>query len=85
MRQNFKNYFYLTLTSVKFAFLWNTDKLIIYTIETFVTNNNNFQKEKTHIKSKYAQNPKSMLQYEYESVYFVCRKPDTSNNNTSSS
>lgn len=34
-----------------------------------------FQKEKTNIKSKYAQNPKSMLQYEYESVYFVCRKP----------
>ncbi|XKL65982.1 hypothetical protein PGB90_009402 [Kerria lacca] len=36
-----------------------------------------FEKEKTHIKSKYAQNPKSMLQYEYESVYFVCRKPIT--------
>lgn len=33
------------------------------------------QKEKTHVKSKYAQNPKSMLQYKYESVYFVCRKP----------
>ncbi|XP_065199557.1 carnosine N-methyltransferase-like [Planococcus citri] len=34
-----------------------------------------YEKEKTNIKSKYAQNPKSMLQHEYESVYFVCRKP----------
>lgn len=25
--------------------------------------------------TKYAQNPQSMLQYEYKSVYFVCRKP----------
>lgn len=44
-----------------------------------------FQKEKTHVKSKYAQNPKSMLQYKYESVYFVCRKPlsnDTLNNDS---
>lgn len=36
-----------------------------------------FQMEKSDvgIKTKYCQNPKSMLQYEYESVYFVCRKP----------
>jgi hypothetical protein len=33
------------------------------------------QKEKTHVKTTYAQNPKSMLRYEYESVFFVCRKP----------
>lgn len=25
--------------------------------------------------TKYAQNTQSMLQYEYKSVYFVCRKP----------
>ncbi|KAK7601149.1 hypothetical protein V9T40_008590 [Parthenolecanium corni] len=44
-----------------------------------------YEKEKTHVKSKYAQNPKSMLQYKYESVYFVCRKPlsnDTLNNDS---
>lgn len=28
-----------------------------------------------NVPTKYAQNPKSMLQYEYKSVYFVCRKP----------
>lgn len=33
------------------------------------------QKEETHVKTTYAQNPKSMLRYEYESVFFVCRKP----------
>ncbi|XP_043462810.1 carnosine N-methyltransferase isoform X1 [Leptopilina heterotoma] len=33
------------------------------------------EKEETHVKSRYAQNPNSMLQYEYKSVYFVCRKP----------
>jgi len=27
------------------------------------------------VPTKYAQNPHSMLQYEYKSVYFVCRKP----------
>jgi len=27
------------------------------------------------VPTKYAQNPQSMLQYEYKSVYFVCRKP----------
>ncbi|KAJ8679938.1 hypothetical protein QAD02_015725 [Eretmocerus hayati] len=34
------------------------------------------QKEETHVKTKYAQNPNSMLQYEYNSVYFVCIKPE---------
>lgn len=33
------------------------------------------QKEDTHVKTRYAQNTNSMLQYEYNSVYFVCRKP----------
>ncbi|XP_033213819.1 carnosine N-methyltransferase isoform X2 [Belonocnema kinseyi] len=33
------------------------------------------EKEETHVKSRYAQNVNSMLQYEYKSVYFVCRKP----------
>lgn len=32
-------------------------------------------KEKTGIKTKYTQNPNSMLQHEYESVFFVCQKP----------
>ncbi|XP_076257780.1 carnosine N-methyltransferase [Rhynchophorus ferrugineus] len=36
-----------------------------------------FEMEKcsTGIKTKYCQNPLSMLQYEYDSVFFVCRKP----------
>ncbi|KAG5888005.1 hypothetical protein JTB14_016629 [Gonioctena quinquepunctata] len=35
-----------------------------------------FEMEKceTEVKTKYCQNPKSMLQYEYDSVFFVCRK-----------
>ncbi|XP_028028641.1 carnosine N-methyltransferase [Bombyx mandarina] len=33
--------------------------------------------ERTGVKTKYAQNPNSMLQHEYESVFFVCRKPYT--------
>lgn len=33
------------------------------------------QKEETHMKTRYAQNVNSMLQCEYNSVYFVCRKP----------
>nr|XP_023025636.1 carnosine N-methyltransferase [Leptinotarsa decemlineata] len=33
------------------------------------------EKCETGIKTKYCQNPKSMLQYEYDSVFFVCRKP----------
>ncbi|XP_013185581.1 carnosine N-methyltransferase [Amyelois transitella] len=32
-------------------------------------------KEKTGVKTKYAQNPNSMMQHEYDSVFFVCRKP----------
>ncbi|GBP71907.1 Carnosine N-methyltransferase [Eumeta japonica] len=34
-------------------------------------------KEKTAVKTKYAQNPNSMLQHEYNSVFFVCQKPAT--------
>lgn len=33
------------------------------------------EKCQTGVKTKYCQNPKSMLQYEYDSVFFVCRKP----------
>ncbi|KAG6447255.1 hypothetical protein O3G_MSEX004809 [Manduca sexta] len=33
-------------------------------------------KEKTGVKTKYAQNPNSMMQHEYDSVFFVCRKPN---------
>lgn len=32
------------------------------------------EKCQTGLKTKYCQNPKSMLQYEYDSVFFVCRK-----------
>lgn len=33
------------------------------------------EKSKIGVKTKYCQNPKSMLQSEYDSVFFVCRKP----------
>lgn len=35
----------------------------------------NLQKERTGVKTTYSQNVRSMLKYEYESVFFVCRKP----------
>ncbi|XP_071579735.1 carnosine N-methyltransferase [Temnothorax nylanderi] len=34
------------------------------------------EKEQTKVKTRYAQNVNSMLQCEYNSVYFVCRKPN---------
>ncbi|KAL1132661.1 hypothetical protein AAG570_010613 [Ranatra chinensis] len=34
------------------------------------------QKERTGVPTLYSQNPKSMLKYVYESVFFVCCKPD---------
>ncbi|XP_011876474.1 PREDICTED: UPF0586 protein C9orf41 homolog isoform X2 [Vollenhovia emeryi] len=34
------------------------------------------EKEQAKVKTRYAQNINSMLQCEYNSVYFVCRKPD---------
>ncbi|KAK2725932.1 hypothetical protein QYM36_000418 [Artemia franciscana] len=34
-----------------------------------------FEKEELGVKTTYCQNPSSMLQYEYNSVFFVCRKP----------
>ncbi|XP_025991327.1 carnosine N-methyltransferase isoform X2 [Solenopsis invicta] len=34
------------------------------------------EKEQTKVKTRYAQNINSMLQCEYNSVYFVCRKPN---------
>ncbi|KAI4467030.1 hypothetical protein MML48_2g00007105 [Holotrichia oblita] len=33
------------------------------------------EKSRTGIKTRYCQNPEAMLQYEYNSVFFVCRKP----------
>ncbi|KAK4029622.1 hypothetical protein OUZ56_022594 [Daphnia magna] len=33
------------------------------------------EKEQTGVKTTYSQNVRSMLKYEYESVFFVCRKP----------
>lgn len=33
------------------------------------------EKERTHVATRYAQNVDSMLQYVYNSIYFVCRKP----------
>ncbi|KAL1459719.1 hypothetical protein WDU94_011676 [Cyamophila willieti] len=38
-----------------------------------------YEKEELDVATKYAQNPYSMLQYEYKSVYFVCRKPHKEN------
>lgn len=35
------------------------------------------QKNETDVKTKYAQNPRSMQQSEYLSAFFVCRKPTT--------
>ena len=32
------------------------------------------QKEQTGVKTTYSQNVRSMLKYEYDSVFFVCRK-----------
>lgn len=33
------------------------------------------ERKEIGLKTRYCQNPKAMLQYEYESVFFVCRKP----------
>lgn len=32
------------------------------------------EKSQTGLKTRYCQNPKSMLQYEYDSVFFICKK-----------
>lgn len=32
-------------------------------------------KSETGVRTKYAQNPRSMLKSEYESLFWVCRKP----------
>ncbi|CAL1277179.1 unnamed protein product [Larinioides sclopetarius] len=34
-------------------------------------------KEELNIPTPYAQNPRSMMSYEYKSVFFVCQKPDS--------
>lgn len=33
------------------------------------------EKSQTGVKTRYCQNPNSMLQYEYDSIFFVCKKP----------
>ncbi|KAK5648734.1 hypothetical protein RI129_003626 [Pyrocoelia pectoralis] len=38
------------------------------------------EKNQTGLKTRYCQNPMSMLQYEYNSVFFVCRKPERLSN-----
>lgn len=38
------------------------------------------QKCTTGVRTQYAQNPKSMHKSEYESVFFVCRKPGATEN-----
>ncbi|KAK7792666.1 hypothetical protein R5R35_012025 [Gryllus longicercus] len=35
------------------------------------------EKEEKNVRTSYAQNPRSMLRYEYNSVFLVCRKPLT--------
>lgn len=37
-------------------------------------------KEDKNVPTSYSQNPRSMLRYEYDSVYFVCQKPEKTNN-----
>lgn len=37
-------------------------------------------KSETGVRTKYAQNPRSMLKSEYESLFWVCRKPSSSPN-----
>jgi len=36
-----------------------------------------YQREQTDIKAKYCQNPKSMLQYKYNCIFFTCIKKDS--------
>lgn len=40
------------------------------------------QKCTTGVRTLYSQNPKSMHKSEYESVFFTCRKPATTNGTT---
>jgi hypothetical protein len=54
-------------------------EVILHKIEFIVFVFNLFilirQKERTGVKTTYSQNVRSMLKYEYDSVFFVCRKP----------
>lgn len=43
-----------------------------------------FLKNETGVRTKYAQNPKSMQQHEYLSVFFVCQKPIETNDDDDS-
>lgn len=42
------------------------------------------EKEEINLKTTYGQNPNSMLQYKYKSVFFVCRKPKTNTDSSES-
>ncbi|XP_059471747.1 carnosine N-methyltransferase [Neocloeon triangulifer] len=44
-----------------------------------------YLKDDTKVLSSYTQNPKSMMKYTYESVFFVCRKPSETEEMVSSS
>ncbi|XP_039958816.1 carnosine N-methyltransferase isoform X1 [Bactrocera neohumeralis] len=41
-----------------------------------------FLRSQTGVRTKYAQNPQSMLKSEYESLFWVCRKPENARDNT---
>lgn len=43
------------------------------------------EKSEIGLKTRYCQNPKSMLQYEYDSIFFVCRKVEKDSGNNSES
>lgn len=65
-----RNGFYIrSRPEFRFHFEWLRHKLI--TLSLYL------QKERTGVKTTYTQNVRSMLKYEYESVFFVCRKPWT--------
>ncbi|XP_011212039.1 carnosine N-methyltransferase isoform X1 [Bactrocera dorsalis] len=41
-----------------------------------------FLRSQTGVRTKYAQNPQSMLKSEYESLFWVCRKPENARDDT---
>ncbi|XP_054727653.1 carnosine N-methyltransferase isoform X2 [Anastrepha obliqua] len=41
-----------------------------------------FLRSQTGVRTKYAQNPQSMLKSEYESLFWICRKPESAINST---
>jgi len=41
----------------------------------------NILKTQTGVRTKYAMNPRSMLKTEYESLFWICKKPEDYNEN----